>query len=54
MIYGLDIDLGKTINNWVPSRDGFDVKIDEKVWVKLVLKYEHSDINQAILKEYFS
>lgn len=54
MIYGLDIDLGKTINNWVPSRDGFDVKIDEKVWVKLVLKYEHSEINQAILKEYFS
>jgi len=58
MIYGLNIDLEDdtciTIDNWVPSRDGFDVKMNDKIWVKLVLKYNHSETNQMILKEYFS
>ena len=58
MIYGLDIDLEddkcKVINNWVPSRDGFEVKINDNIWVKLVLKYTHTETNERILKEYFS
>ena len=74
MIYGMDIclDLGEgkniTIQDWVPSRDGFLVEISNtnkniesniklcnyKLAIKLFLNYEDNDEKQQILKQYFS
>ena len=73
MIYGLDIylDLGEnkniSIQNWVPSRDGFLIEINNNIKnvesnikisshnlaVKLYLNYEDSSEKEQILKKYF-
>jgi len=75
MIYGMDIclDLGEgkkiSIQNWVPSRDGFLVEISNSnnkniesniilnnynLAIKLFLNYEDNQEKEQILKEYFS
>lgn len=75
MIYGMDIclDLGEdkniSIQNWVPSRDGFLVEISNtnnkniesniilnnyNLAIKLFLNYEDSEEKEQILKQYFS
>jgi curved DNA-binding protein CbpA len=74
MIYGLDIylDLGEnkniSIQNWVPSRDGFLIEINSNkknvesnlkisthnLGIKLYLNYEDSSEKEEILKKYFS
>lgn len=74
MIYGLDIylDLGEnkniSIQNWVPSRDGFLIEINSNnknvesnikipthnLGIKLYLNYEDSKEKEEILKKYFS
>ena len=74
MIYGMDIclDLGESkkisIQNWVPSRDGFLVEISNNnkniesniilnnysLAIKLFLNYEDNQENEEILKQYFS
>jgi molecular chaperone DnaJ len=73
MIYGLDIylDLGEnkniSIQNWVPSRDGFLIEINNNIKnvesnikisshnlaVKLYLNYEDSSEKEQILRQYF-
>lgn len=73
MIYGLDIflDLGEnkniSIQNWVPSRDGFIIEINNNskniesnitisshnLAIKLYLNYEDSSEKEQILKQYF-
>jgi curved DNA-binding protein CbpA len=73
MIYGLDIylDLGEnkniSIQNWVPSRDGFLIEINNNIKniesnvqifshnlaVKLYLNYEDTPRKEQILKQYF-
>lgn len=73
LIYGLDIylDLGEnkviSIQNWVPSRDGYLIDIsngqnvntniklpDHNLGIKLYLDYEDSEEKANILKQYFS
>jgi curved DNA-binding protein CbpA len=75
MIYGMDIclELGEgkkiSIQNWVPSRDGFLVEISNtnnkniesniilsnyNLAIKLFLNYEDSEEKEQILKQYFS
>jgi hypothetical protein len=74
MIYGMDIclDLGESkkisIQNWVPSRDGFLVEISNNnkniesniilnnysLAIKLFLNYEDNPEKEGILKQYFS
>jgi curved DNA-binding protein CbpA len=72
MIYGLDLnmDFGDnktiTIQNWVPSRDGFliDINLNTKIEsnikipthnlaIKLYLNYENTNEKEQILKQYF-
>lgn len=66
MIYGLDIylDIGEnkniSIQNWVPSRDGFikniesNIKIlSHKLAIKLYLDYEDSSKKEQLLRQYF-
>jgi hypothetical protein len=73
MIYGLDIhlDLGEnkniTIHDWVSSRDGFLIDINNNIKnvesnvkilthnlaVKLYLNYEDSKEKEKMLKQYF-
>lgn len=70
MIYGLDInlDLGEnkniSIQNWVPSRDGFLIEVNKNMEsnlkiashnlaIKLYLNYEDSPEKEQILKQYF-
>jgi len=69
MIYGLDIqlELGEnkniSIQNWVPSRDGFLIEINNiesnivisshNLAIKLYLNYEHSNEKEELLKKYF-
>lgn len=73
MIYGIDInlDLGEnkniSIQNWVPSRDGFLIEINHNtkniesnlkisshnLAIKLYLNYEDSPEKEQILKQYF-
>ncbi len=73
LIYGLDIhlDLGEnkviSIQNWVPSRDGYLIDIsngqnvntniklpDHNLGIKLYLDYEDSEEKANLLKQYFS
>jgi len=68
MIYGLDINLNLLgnvkenirINNWIPSRDGFFIEINQikiKTYmlnIKLILNYEHTDDKKKLLYKYFS
>ena len=64
MVYGLDIklDIIKQIEylNWVPSRDGFLIMVDDiniknnLIAIKLSLDYEHSAEKEIILKEMFN
>jgi hypothetical protein len=65
MIYGLDIELSTNttsikIPKWVPSRDGFLIDIkqikikDYSLGIKLVLKYDHTDEHEELLKRYFN
>jgi len=49
-----------TIHNWIPSRDGFFIEINQikiKLYtlnIKLVLNYEHTNDKKNILYKYFS
>ena len=64
MVYGLDIniDVGKQIEykNWVPSRDGFFISIENiniknhYFGIKLSLDYEHSIEKEEVLKIMFN
>lgn len=64
MVYGLDInvDVGKNIDykNWVPSRDGFFINVDNiniknhYFGIKLSLDYEHTDEKEEVLKIMFN
>lgn len=61
LVYGLDInlDIGTeeeiNISNWVPSRDGFLISINNHNFaIKLYLEYETTDEKELLLKEYFS
>lgn len=64
MVYGLDINVnvGKKIEykNWVPSRDGFFINVDNiniknhYFGIKLSLDYEHSDEKEEVLKFMFN
>jgi len=66
MVYGLDIilDLGPNTKieykNYVPSRDGFLINVDQlninnQIFaIKLVLNYEHSEDKEDILKSIFN
>jgi curved DNA-binding protein CbpA len=63
MLYGLDIifnynDINIKYPNWVPSRDGFIIEINQiknfNLNIKLVLNYEHSELKEKILLKYFS
>ncbi len=56
MIYGLNIHLdivNINIDNWVPCRDGFFINF-KNITVKLCLDYDNNEVNQKILKLYFS
>ncbi len=59
MIYGININLNFgnnnniNIDNWVPSRDGFLIKVNN-IGIKLCLNYDNNENNQKILKQYFS
>ena len=65
MIYGLDINLqisdtNMKFPNWVPSRDGFYIEINNfkiknyNLAIKLILNYEHTEEKKDILLNYFS
>ena len=64
MVYGLDInvDVGKKIEykNWVPSRDGFFINVDNiniknhYFGIKLSLDFEHSEEKEEVLKIMFN
>jgi DnaJ-class molecular chaperone len=64
MVYGLDIKLNiiKQIEylNWVPSRDGFLIMVDDislknhLIAIKLSLDYEHSEEKENLLKDLFN
>jgi curved DNA-binding protein CbpA len=63
MVYGLDIYLTTeehkiNIPNWVPSRDGFLIEINQIkiknhfLAIKLILNYEYNDENKKILQQF--
>jgi curved DNA-binding protein CbpA len=65
LIYGVDINIlidknkNILIKKWVPSRDGYLIDIsnqniiNNKLFIKLLLNYEHSINKENILKKYF-
>lgn len=65
MVYGLDINLNfgnnkLVFSNWVPSRDGFFINVDQiKIknhyfGIKLLLNYEDSEEKEELLRTFFN